>query len=425
MKLHPLVPLTLVGAFALAGCSATGYQDPVVARPAPNSVDAPSVAVGLNDAGYDIFHAVAAKSDDDVVLSPISIGLAFGMLDLGATGTVSDALDGLFRYPVEDEARWSAFNTLSQETENDPGLASKPASDDDYVPPSPPTVTIANRAFQERSYSVLPTYAENLQKWFGAGIEPLNLQADPEGSRVHINGWVGDRTKDLIPELIPEGLITNATILVLVNALYLKASWQTAFEEHATSDGTFTLLDGSTSTVPFMHDGALGASAVFADGYSAIDLPYASGDLSMLVIVPDAGSYSQIEAELGTSFVEGVDAALQPGTIDLAFPKFESESQIGLREIIEGDLGVTGLFRSGGLDGIGSNIEVAEAIHAAKIIVDEEGTEAAAATAIMMELTAMPVDGTVLRVDRPFLYLIRDHSTGAVLFVGRVLDPAA
>jgi serpin B len=425
MKIHPFVPLSLAGTLALASCSGAGYQDPVVARPAANSVDAPSVAVGLNDAGYDIFHAVAAKSDGDVVLSPISIGLAFGMLDLGASGTVSDALDELFRYPVGGDERWSAFNTLSQETESDPGPATEPTSEFDYVPPSPPTVTIANRAYQERTYTVLPDYAENLQKWFGAGIEPLDLQKDSDGSRKHINGWVDDRTKGLIPDLIPEGAINEASVLVLVNALYLKASWQTTFEPGATSDGTFTLLDGSTSTAPFMHDGSLEGNAVFGDGYAAADLPYAGDDLSMLVIVPDAGNYAEIEAQFGTDFVAGVDAALEPATLDLAFPKFESESQIGLKNVIEGDLGITGLFRSGGLDGIGKDIEVADAIHAAKIIVNEEGTEAAAATAIMMEATGMPADPTPFNVDRPFLYVIRDHSTGAVLFVGRVLDPAA
>jgi serpin B len=425
MKLRSLVPFSLAGTLALAACSGTGYQDPVVARPAANSIDAPSVAVGLNDAGYDIFHAVAKKSDGDIVLSPISIGLAFGMLDLGASGTVSNALDHLFRYPVVGDARWAAFNTLSQKTESDPGPQPKPTSEFDYVPPAAPTVTIANRAYQEKTYSVLPSYAENLQKWFGAGIEPTDFVGDPNGSRKHINGWVKDRTKGLIPDLIPEGSITDATTLVLVNALYLKASWQTTFEPSATSDGTFTRLDGSTSSAPFMHDGSLNASAVFGDGYSAVDLPYASGDLSMLVIVPDAGNYSQIEAGLGTDFVASVDDALQPSTLDLAFPKFESESQIGLKDVIEGDLGVTGLFRSGGLDGIGKNIEVADAIHAAKITVNEEGTEAAAATAIMMEATAMPVQPTPLTIDRPFLYLIRDNATGAVLFVGRVLDPAA
>jgi len=425
MRLAPIAAAACAVALTLAGCDTTSYQDPVVARPAPNSLDAATVAVGLNDAGYDVFRAVAAKEDGDVVLSPISIGLAFGMLDLGASGSVADALDGLFRYPVSGDARWSAFNTLQQETVSDPGPQPTPTSEYDYVPPAPPTVAIENRLFREQTYDVVPGYAESLQKWFGAGIEPADFVGNPDGSRGRINGWVKDETRGLIPDLLPSGVISSDTRLVLVNALYLKAEWATPFEKSATSDSSFTRLDGSTVTVPFMRDSSLHVPAVVADGYAAVDLPYASGDLSMLVIVPDAGNYAAIEAELGTDFVSRVDASLANQPVDLTLPRFHSESQIGLREVLGGDLGVTGLFYSGGLEGIGPDIEVANAIHAASITVDEAGTEAAAATAIMMDATGMPLEPVRISADRPFLYVIRDHSTGAVLFVGRVLDPSA
>ena len=420
-----MVSLVCAGTLALVGCSESGYQDPVVARPAADSVDAPSVAIGLNDAGYDVFHAVAARDTGDVVLSPISIGLAFGMLDLGASGTVSDALDGLFRYPVDGKARWAAFNTLSQKTESDPGPAPKPTSEFDYVPPSPPTVTIANRVFREQTYDVLTGYADGLQRWFGAGIEPADFVGNAEGSRGHINGWAKDRTRGLIPDLIPQGSFNAITRLVLVNALYLKASWATPFKPAATSDGPFMRLDGSTSTASFMHARSLHISAVVGDGYTAIDVPYASGDLSMLVIVPDEGEFAAIETALGSAFVAGVNAALVDQPVDLSFPKFTSDSQIGLKDVIERDLGITGLFNSGGLDEIGQELEVSDAVHAGKITVDEQGTEATATTAIMAVASGIPRPGLPVTVDRPFLYVIRDHSTGAVLFVGRVLDPAA
>ncbi len=138
-----MIGVACAAALALTGCDSITpapieYHDPDVARPAPNSVDAPSVAVGLNDAGYDIFHAVAANSDGDVVLSPISIGLAFGMLDLGASGSVADALDTLFQYPVAGDARWSAFNTLQQETVRDPGPQPTPTSTTRHRPARAP-----------------------------------------------------------------------------------------------------------------------------------------------------------------------------------------------------------------------------------------------------------------------------------------------
>jgi serpin B len=433
-----MIGVACAAALALTGCDSITpapieYHDPDVARPAPNSVDAPSVAVAVNDAGYDIFHAVAANSDGDVVLSPISIGLAFGMLDLGASGSVADALDSLFRYPVAGDARWSAFNTLQQETVRDPGPTPTPTSTADVAPPRPPTVAIANRLFQDAGYPVVPAYAEGLQKWFGAGIEPFAIRSDPEAARLHINAWVKDQTLGLIPDLIPAGAIDSSTNLVLVNALYLKALWATPFISSATADGPFTRLDGSTATASFMHDSQLKVAAVVGDGYSAVDLPYAGGDLSdeggdlsMLVVVPDAGNYAAIESDFGTDFVASVDASLERQTVDLALPRFESDSAINLRDVIENDLGIAGLFDTpGGLVGIGTpDLTVSNALHSAKIAIDEEGTEAAAATAIMMDSAFSPPK-VAITVDRPFLYVIRDHSTGAVLFVGRVLDPSA
>ncbi len=310
----------------------------------------------------------------------------------------------------------------------DPGPTPTPTSTADVAPPRPPTVAIANRLFQDAGYPVVPAYAESLQKWFGAGIEPLALSSDPEASRLHINAWVKDQTLGLIPDLIPEGFITDITALVLVNALYLKATWEWPFEDHYTADGTFTRLDGSTATASFMRSFKLHAPAVVGDGYAAVDLPYAGGDLSMLVIVPDSGNYAAIESELGTDFVTTVDASLEDQPVDLTLPRFESDSAIDLKDVIEGDLGIAGLFDTmGGLVDIAPdpNLYVANAVHAAKITVDESGTEAAAATAIGMNTLSAPVRGVEITADRPFLYVIRDHSSGAVLFVGRVLDPSA
>ncbi len=411
--------------FLLASCAAPGYEDPDVARPAPNTVEAPPLADVINATGYDIFHAVAATEDGDVVLSPLSIGTAFGMLDVGATGSVSQALEKLFGFPGEGEARWSAFNALTQgvETEPDPPRLELDPEDDGWYPQAP-IIRIANRLFQDKEFEPLPSYPENLARWFGAGIEPLDMRGDPGGARGEVNRWVDGRTEGLIPELLPDGAIHADTVLVLVNAIYILADWQTTFDAADTAPADFTRLDGSTTTVDLMHEGNLLADAVVADGYSAVELPYAGGDLSMLVIVPDAGNYAAIERSLGTEFVASVDASLADSHLTLYLPSFESGSSIDLGDVIEGDLGVTGLFDVEDLGGIGPNLAVDRAIHAAEIRVDENGTEAAAATAITIELTSMPAPPDFeIRADRPFLYLVRDESTGAVLFLGRVLNP--
>ncbi len=427
------VQASLVGVLALAGCSSAdtvdpvnplGYHDPIVVRPMPDSPDVSNLTVGLNNAGYDLFQYVASQGDEDVVLSPLSIGLAFGMLDLGATGTVAEALEDLFAYPIDGDARWSAFNALDQGVVSEPEPVAPPKADE-WPEPVLPTVRIANRMFRDIDFTATDEYAEGLARWFGAGVEPLLLREDSEGARRYINEWVSEKTNDLIPDLIPAGSITPDTVMVLVNALYLKAQWEEPFDEWATDDGDFTLLDGSTTTVPLMHQYDFYAAAVFGDGYTAIELPY-TGDLSMLVVLPDEGQYGEIESSLGSEFVAEVDVSLTGMATDLYFPRFTSEANFNLREAIENGLGVSGLFYVADLGGIGPGIWVDDAVHAAKIIVDEEGTEAAAATAIMMA-GAAPIEPKQLveiRVDRPFLYLIRDGSTGGVLFVGRVLDPS-
>jgi len=390
-----------------------------VDRPSPDSTDTAALAAGLNDAGYRMFHAAAESSDEDVVLSPLSIGLAFGVLDVGATEDLAMRLEELFGYPVEGEARWSAFNTLEQSLTQE----GNPPGDDQ---PMTPTLRIANRAFQDTDFEPLEEYNELLETWFGSGTETLRLQDDPEGSRTTINEWVSARTSNLIPELLAPDAITADTVMILVNTLYMKAAWQTPFEDFATSDADFTFVDGTTASVPLMHNDGLWASAYAGDGYAAIDLPYYGDDISMLVIAPDAGNYAAIEALLNTDFVAQVDRELEGQSVDFYLPRFESTADLDLREVIEEQLDIPGVFDVMQLGGIHPEAYVSAAIHSAKIIVDEVGTEAAAATAIAIDAgSAMPESPLLIRVDRPFLYVIRDHDTGAVLFVGRVLDPRA
>ncbi len=432
MKVRNLIAVSAIAPLALAGCASTHTDDPdptnhdpAIVRPGPDSPDSVSLASDLNDVGYDLFHVLAARDDQDVVLSPLSIGLAFGMLDLGATDGVAAALDDLFAYPVEGDARWSAFNTLEQALVSESGDEVVTTSADEWAPPPAPILRIANREFYDVDFSTASGYDDALQRWFGAGIESLPLRTDSEGSRIHINGWVSDKTQGLIPDLLPQGSISPETVMVLVNALYLKAQWGDPFTADFTTDGPFTLVDGTTATVPFMHNGALETTASLGDGYAAIDLPYASSNLSMLVVMPDVGRYDEIEGQLDGSFVAGVDASLKSASVNLSFPRFESETAFDLGDAIENGLDVHGIFGVPELGGIGDGVVVSKAIHAAKITVDEDGTEAAAATAIILDRAIMETQVIELTVDRPFLYVIRDNATGAVLFVGRVLDPRA
>jgi serpin B len=384
--------------------------DPVVDRPTPDSGDVEALAAGLNAVGYDLFHTAAEDADgNDVVLSPLSIGIAFGMADAGASGATAEALAALFAYPADGAERWSAFNTLEQGV-TDVGE---------------PIVRLANRMFPDVDFDTAEGYDEALARWFGAGIEPLPLQAEPEPSRERINDWVAEQTEDLIPDLLPEGFLDSESVLVLVNALYLEADWAQPFGKYPTEDEPFTRLDGSTVTVPLMHEMELSGPAVATDDYAATEIPYEDGALSMLVIVPAEDRYDDVEAALDGDLVDAIDAAAATTAVELFLPRFESDTELDLREAMVEGLGVEDVFDVPGYEGIAPGIVLADAVHAADISVDEQGTVAAAATGLGFAESGPPEPEITVRADRPFLYLIRHVPTGAVLFVGRVLDPSA
>ncbi len=284
---------------------------------------------------------------------------------------------------------------------------------------------LANRQFPDAAFQTVEGYDEQLGRWFGAGIEPLPLRTEPDASREHINAWVADRTEDLITDLLPQGFLGPDSVMVLVNALYLEADWQRPFGKYPTEDAEFTRRDGSTVTVPMMHELELTGPAVATDQYAATELPYEDGELSMLVVVPADGHYDDVEARLDTGLVDEIDGQATTAAVELYLPRFESGTSIDLRDALETHLGIDQLFGVEGFDGIAPGIVLKDAVHAADIAVDEQGTVAAAVTALGFAESGPPEPQVTVRADRPFLYLIRHQPTGAVLFVGRVMDPAA
>jgi serpin B len=406
---------------ACGGDPAATAADPDVRRPPADSPSAPALAEGLNAVGYDLFRAEAAATDEDVVLSPLSIGLAFGMLDVGATGGTAEALDELFAYPVDGEARWSAFNTLDQRV-----IDTEETGDGETM-----IVRLANRQFPDEAFEPVEGYDEAIARWFGAGIEPLPIRADPDAARERINGWVSERTEDRIPDLLPDSSPGPSTQLLLVNALYFEATWYSTFEESFTTDADFTRLDGSVVRVPTMKSFWLDGPVSVTDDYDAVVVGYADTDYQLLLVVPSSGSYDDIEAAFDGELIDTIDAEMNQADdvpVVLYLPRFDTKTTLPLRERLEQDLGVSGLFEvPGDLAGIHENLMLGDAFHAATIEVDEQGTIATAATALEAVEGAEPepAEPIEIHVDRPFLYLIRHQPTGANLFVGRVLDPSA
>jgi serpin B len=286
-------------------------------------------------------------------------------------------------------------------------------------------LNIVNATWGQDGYAFLPSYLDVLGENYGAPMYLLDFAGDPEGSRGVINGWVEERTENRIEELIPMGIITPITTLVLTNAIYFNAAWNAPFEPSDTSDGAFTRLDGSTVTVPMMSQDEEHRYGE-GDGYQAVELAYDEPNLAMVLVLPSEGRFDEVEANLSEETYQAITSSLSEHAVALTMPKFEYESAFGLNEALMA-LGMTDAFSGAadfsGMDGTRS-LFIQAVLHKAFVSVNEAGTEAAAATAVVVGRVSIP-EPAEITLDRPFLYFIVDRPTGEILFLGRVLDPSA
>jgi serpin B len=253
----------------------------------------------------------------------------------------------------------------------------------------------------------------------------LDFINDAEGARQAINQYISDKTQGKITDLIPQGAVTDLTRLILTNAIYFKAAWQSPFAKQSTGDGSFNLLNGSVVTVSMMHQAEY-LNYMKGAGFQALELPYDDGQLSMVVLLPDAGQFNNFQNTLDPIAVSNIIASMAREDVILSLPKFQFDSSFSLKQALSA-MGMPLAFSDkadfSGMTGT-PGLEISDVVHKAFVSVDEAGTEAAAASAVIMVGSAMPANQVTLSVDRPFIFLIRDVSTGTVLFVGRVLNPA-
>lgn len=387
----------------------------------PQVSEADQATLAADNAGFalDAYHKIAAEKAN-LVFSPASVSIALSMAYAGAAGITASEMAAALHFSLPAERLFPAFNSL------DLNLASrgqgKKATDG-----GPMQVKIVNAAWAERTYQFRSEFLDTLASNFGAGINLLDFVKNWEPARITINDWVSDQTNDRIKDLLPEGSLDTMTRLVLTNAVYLNAAWKDPFDPTDTRDGTFTLLAGSPMTTKFM--GAhVTAPAVKGDGFSAVALPYDDERLSMLLLVPDAGTFGTFESSLDASKLGSIVAASQVQPVSLRMPRFRTETSQEFVAILE-SLGVHAAFQPGNADFSGMDgsreLYISEVVHKAFIDVGEKGTEAAAATAVVTKGLGIdaPTDISIV-ADRPFIYVLRDQPTGAILFMGRVLDPS-
>lgn len=387
-----------------------------VPRASASPEDAGAAASAINEFGLDLYRRAAAGTDN-VVVSPASIALALSMARAGARGTTADEMDAVL-HDVAADANAAWLNAL------DRALAARSGSfPDSSGTRHDITLRIANAPFAQFDMTLKPAYLEALAERFGAGIRLVDYARETEAARRLINGWVDEQTERRIPELLVPGILTIDTRLTLVNAIYLKAPWLTPFAVALTTQGTFSRADGTTVEVPMM---AQTAELRYAEGegWRAGELPYVGDALALTVIVPD--ELAAFESSLDADGLASVVAGLEERRVALTFPRFGIETKVELASVLA-ELGMPTAF-SGAADFSGITTDellfISKVVHQANIDVDEKGTEAAAATAVVMERTAAPTEPVTMRVDRPFLFALRDVPTGALLFLGRVADPS-
>jgi len=424
MKNILLSVLTVIVLLALAGC---GHRPPgEVARSAKQRMTSPDVAAsdladlvnGNSAFAFDLYQ-VLREENDNLFYSPYSISLALAMTYAGARGETEQQIADALHFILSQDRLHPAFNGLDLKLASR-GEGAEGKDGEGF------RLNIVNALWGQEDYEFLAEFLDVLAENYGAGLRLLDFVNAPEEARVTINDWVSDQTEGRIKDLIPQDVINELTRLVLTNAIYFNAAWAEPFEKGQTDDGTFYLLDGGEVTVPMMRQTESFGYAE-GEGYKVVELPYDGWELSMVILLPEAGAFEPFEDSLGAERVDGIVKDLAHRQVALTMPKFEFESDFSLKDSLAA-MGMPDAF-TGAADFSGMtgdrDLFIAEVIHQAFVSVDEAGTEAAAATAVVMELGAMPEEPVEVTVDRPFIFLIRDIETGAVLFVGRVVNPSA
>jgi serpin B len=419
------IGLTCVLALAVAGCG-SGGKAPVEVETARSSVVRvvdPQVSVddantfSADNAAFAFAAYGKLKTETgNLVFSPISISIALAMAYAGAAGDTATEMATALHFSLPPARLHPAFDAL------DLALAAR-GEGAQGADGGPMRLRMVNSAWGEKTYVFRSDYLDMLAANYGAGVNLMDFIGAPEPSRLLINDWVAQQTEDKITDLIPQGSIDSATRLVLTNAIYFNAAWKHPFDPQGTDDRPFTRLDGSQVSVKMMSD-AYQMSAVATPDVKAIVLPYQDERLSLLVVVPEPGKFEQVEASLGVAWLDTLISGLSSLDAYYQIPRFKVDTTAPVKNALIA-LGMSAAFDSGladfsGIDGTRS-LFVQDVRHKAFIAVGEKGTEAAAATAVIL---GGGVPDIFVTANRPFFYFLRDEPTGAILFMGRVMDPS-
>jgi len=405
----------------------------LAAVPGAYAADAPAVPADRQEVktvdstafAADLYGRLASQSKDNLFFSPASIETALAMTYAGAKGNTAAQMAKTLHFDNDAAKVSEAFTELLKTLNSPPGVKFRDKSGELSTQPAY-QLFLANALWGQRDYLFKPEFTDLVQRKYAAGLNSLDFAADPEKARGIINDWAAEQTKDRIKDLISKEDITHTTRLVLTNAIYFKSKWAHEFSKDLTKDGPFQLAADKPANVPFMHQ-------VHSFGYGEnddlqlLEMAYMGDALSMLVLLPKkVDGLAALEKNLT---VGKVNQWLRDKTVkfvEVTLPRFTFTSTFCLND----DLKALGMIDAFDAKADFSGMTVAErlciskVIHKAFVAVDEEGTEAAAATAVIMgPIAALPVKPKVFKADHPFIFLIRHNATGEIIFLGRLVDP--
>lgn len=366
-------------------------------------------------------YAEVKDDEGNLFVSPYSIATALSMLYAGAEAETESEMMGALHFDLPEPDLHAAFNATDLALR---GRADELAGSDGESAGDGLQLHVVNAAFGRTGTEFREPFLDVLAEYYGTGMFTTDFIHEPDAARKRINDWVLEQTRDRIDELLPPGSIFPEVVLVLVNAIYFKASWLDPFDPVDTGKATFH-ADADDVEVDMMRASRETPYAQ-GDGYQALALPYISPAVRMIFVMPDIGRFDEIESGLERGFIDGVVGDLSEHMVEMRVPKFSYEAEIKLKPVLQ-SLGMKQAFEKGvaDLSGITNDpgfVWVEEVYHQAFVTLDEQGTEAAAATAVVSrDESALPPATFVL--DRPFLFMIYDEPTGQILFLGRVLDP--
>lgn len=372
------------------------------------------VTTANNQFAIDMYKQINGQTDQankNAFFSPYSLSTAMAMLYAAAEGETKQQIQKTFHYPELAILNPNSAALYNQFNKPNP----------DYK------LTTVNDLWMQQGLTPNKAYVDTVQRYYGGQVTNLNFEGSPDPSRLIINKKIAKHTNQLIPKLLPEGSIKPITVAVLTNAVYFKGDWQVPFEVQSTTDQPFYTHRGTNPNVKMMQ---LQSYFRYHEDkrVQVVQLPYKGDDLSMLIVLPkskDKAAMQQLVQDLSAGKIKKWSADLVGQEVNVQLPKSRLDASYQMKNLLT-DMGMPKAFQKGARVNLFDNsppIKIDNVYHQAVVIVDEKGTEAAAATGITAVAVSAPAPPVVLKADHPFIFMIKDNKTDAILFLGQVNEP--